>query len=578
MLFRSIYVPQSGSVWSLGLTARALLKAPGMAMPALPGGTLRLTKGDSIAVKGDGGEVQVTEYALSGVELNPSYMLLDKDNALFAFITPDFVIVRKGYEGEEVRLRGIAEQLSTQRYVDMQAKYAHRYDGPVRITNVRVFDPKAGALTGPVSVVVSGQHIAAVEPVDSPPTEGETLIDGARGTLVAGLTDMHGHIGQDDAMLNLLAGVTTVRDMGNDNAVLDALIKRMDAGEIAGPRVVRSGFVEGKSPYNANNGIVVESEAQAVDAVRWYGARGYWQIKVYNSMKPEWVPAVVAEAHKLGMRVAGHVPAFTNADAMMAAGYDEMTHINQFMLGWVLKDGEDTRTLLRLTALKRLPGVDLNGAAVQKTIGTMVDKHIAIDPTLGIHENLLLNRDGQVAPGAVDYVSHMPVSEQRSLKKQWIDTSAAGDDAAYRGAYAKIVDTLKILESKGVFIVPGTDTGGAFTLHRELELYQSIGMTPAEILKRDTWDVAAYMGRDQSQGSIEKGKLADFFLIPGDPVKDLKAIKTIAMVVKDGAVYFPTEVYPEFGIQPFAAMPKVTSAKTAAIPMQQHGVAQAHDY
>ncbi|MDZ7895156.1 MAG: hypothetical protein U5M50_09525 [Sphingobium sp.] len=66
---------------------------------------------------------------------------------------------------------------------------------------------------------------------------------------------------------------------------------------------------------------------------------------------------------------------------------------------------------------------------------------------------------------------------------------------------------------------------------------------------------------DQSSGSIERGKRADFFLIPGDPTKDIRAIKTIAMVVKDGAVYFPSEVYPAFGIKPFTAVPRVTPAK-----------------
>ena len=55
------------------------------------------------------------------------------------------------------------------------------------------------------------------------------------------------------------------------------------------------------------------------------------------------------------MRVAGHVPAFSTADQMIEAGYDEITHINQFVLGWVIEPGEDTRTLFRLTALKRLP-------------------------------------------------------------------------------------------------------------------------------------------------------------------------------------------------------------------------------
>ena len=65
-------------------------------------------------------------------------------------------------------------------------------------------------------------------------------------------------------------------------------------------------------------------------------------------------------------------------------------------------------------------------------------------------------------------------------------------------AMFKIVATLKLLHDQGTFIVPGTDTGGSFTYHRELELYQSFGMTAPEILKRATWDMAAYTGQDQT--------------------------------------------------------------------------------
>jgi imidazolonepropionase-like amidohydrolase len=111
--------------------------------------------------------------------------------------------------------------------------------------------------------------------------------------------------------------------------------------------------------------------------------------------------------------------------------------------------------------------------------------------------------------------------------------------------------------------VMGTDTGGSFTFHRELELYERAGMTAPEILKRATLDMARYLGQEQQLGSIEKGKLADFFLIPGDPTRDLKAIKTIRMVVKDGTIYFPSEVYPKFGVTPFVDSPKVSGASHA---------------
>jgi len=83
-------------------------------------------------------------------------------------------------------------------------------------------------------------------------------------------------------------------------------------------------------------------------------------------------------------------------------------------------------------------------------------------------------------------------------------------------------------------------------------------MTPSEILTRATLDSARYTGQDQRMGSIEKGKLADFFLIPGDPTQTIKAIKTIRMVVKGGVFYYPSEVYPKFGILPFIDAPKVT--------------------
>jgi imidazolonepropionase-like amidohydrolase len=554
----AIYVAQNGSPFADQIYARALLNSPDLSIEALPAGKLHLEKGETLTVTGTGGPLQVTRYTLSGIETTPETMLLDAQGDLFASLSPDSIIVRAGYEGEQVRLRKLAADWSTARYVAINRDVAHRFAAPVRIRHVHVFDPHTQALTALVAVVVHGTTIAGVEPDDSPATPGEVAIDGAGGTLIAGMYEMHAHLSQDDALLNLIAGVTTVRDMGNDNAVLARLIDRIDSGEIAGPDVIRSGFIEGKSPYSAQNGFVVDSEAAALNAVRWYGARGYWQIKSYNSMNPAWIPALVREAHRLGMRVAGHVPAFSTEDANIEAGFDEATHINQFALQWVIKPDEDTRTLFRLTALKRLPGLDLNSPRVQHSIDLMVSHKAAIDPTLGIHENLLLNRNGTIAPGAADYFTHMPIGVQRSLMQGWIDVSAPGDAQAYTRAYDKLIAVTRMLHDRGVFIVFGTDTGGSFTYHRELELYQKAGFTIPEILKRATYDSAVYVGEDQRKGSIEKGKLADFFLIPGDPTKDLKAIKTIAMVVKNGTIYFPQDVYPRFGITPFAPKPAVS--------------------
>jgi imidazolonepropionase-like amidohydrolase len=382
-------------------------------------------------------------------------------------------------------------------------------------------------------------------------------IDGEGGTLVPGLYEMHAHTGQAGTLLNVVAGVTSSRDMGNDNAVLDALIAAIEAGKVAGPRIARSGFIEGRSPFNSNNGILVGTEAEALDAVRWYAARGFHQVKLYNSMNPKWSAAAVAEAHRLGLRATGHVPAFSNADAMIDAGYDELTHINQIMLGWVLGPEEDTRTLLRLTALRRLATLDLQSPPVRRTMDRIVERKVAVEPTIAIHENLLLNQPGEIPRGVADIFPNMPPEWQRGVRQAWTDMSAPGDREAYAGAWEKLLATVREMRERGVFLIPGTDLGGGLSFHRELMLFEQIGFTPAETLRRATLDMAAYLGQEQDLGSIARGKLADFFLVPGDPTRDLGELRRIRMVVKDGTVYFPAEVYPHFGIKPFAGAPAV---------------------
>jgi len=558
----SIYVAQDSSPYALWIYAKALLADEDHSMPVLPGGTLKLDKIEQIKVTGEGGQINVTSYALSGIDLNPTYFLLDDQNAFFAFMTPRFAIIRSGYEAEDERLRGLSTEYAAKRFEDIQQRLAKNFDGPVRIKDVRIFNPGTQSLTEPVSVVVMRNRIHNILPVDSPSSPSEVEIDGEGGTLVAGFYEMHTHLGQNNALLNIAAGVTSVRDMGNNNEVLSELIGKIKSGRLAGPRVIRSGFIEGKSPFSSNNGMIVSSEEEAVAAVRSYTGGEFYQIKIYNSINPDWVPAMIAEAHANGLKVAGHVPAFSNADAMIAAGYDEMTHINQVMLGWVLEEGEDTRTLLRLTALKRLPSLEEDDPAIAATIDAMAANNVAIDPTLAIHENLLRSRNGTTAPGVVDYIDHMPVEVQRSAKTAWADISTPGNDRAYWQAFDKIIETVSAMRDKGIQLVPGTDLGGSFSYHRELELYQLAGMSAAEILKWATYDMAAYVGQQDELGSIEVGKLADFFLIPGDPTVDLKAIKTISLVVKDGTFYFPSEIYPEFGIRPFVAAPLVTQLAT----------------
>ncbi|MFN3314523.1 MAG: amidohydrolase family protein, partial [Hyphomonas sp.] len=477
----TLYIPQNASPYALAVHARALLADGDLQMPAWPAGSLSMTALDKVRFDGAGGPVATTAYALIGNDVDPVYFLVDEDGDLFATMSARMVIVREGYEAAEDALKALATRLSTERLEAIQSETAHRYE-TLAITNVRVFDPIAKTMTAPSTVIVRNGLIQSVT-AGAADTSGAHVVDGQGGSLIPGLIEMHGHISQNAALKNIAAGVTLIRDMGNDNAVLSELIEKIDAGTLAGPRVVRSGFIEGRSPFSSNNGILVGSEEEAVAAVDWYADQGdFWQIKIYNSITPAWVPAMVERARERGLHVSGHVPAFTNANAMIEAGYDELTHINQIMLGWVLAADEDTRTLLRLTALQRLPIVDLDGEAVTRTLDLMAENGVAVDPTFAIHEALLLSRNGETQAGVLDYIDHMPVAVQRSSKAAWSAMGSPEEDAAYKGAFDQITGAIQRMKDRGIFIVMGTDLGGALTLHRELELYQKAGFTPAEIL------------------------------------------------------------------------------------------------
>lgn len=556
----ALYVGQNASPYALGLYARALLKDADLRMAAYPGGELAIEKLGPAQI----GKQTYQAYSISGIDLSPEMFLLDGKGELFATLASDGATVREGFEAEVPALNELGTRLTATRYADLQKRFAHKVDAPVRIRNVRVFDPASGTLGEPVSVVFAHGQITGIQPLDEPATPGEASIDGKGGTLLAGLHDMHSHIGLESAMLYIAAGVTSVRDMGNHNDFLPGLIDRIATGEVAGPRITPNGFLEGRSPYSARHGIVVDSEAAALEAVRWYGARGYWQIKIYNSMNPAWVPAIALEAKRLGMGLTGHVPAFTNADAMIAAGYDEITHINQLMLGWVLDIKDDTRTPLRLTAMRRTAGLDLDTPRVKTTLDTMVEKSIALDPTAVTLELLMLSRDGKPSPAVADYIDHLPIGLQRRRRQAIAPLSEPGDDAAYLGAFDAVKRVVKRLHDRGVTLLPGTDDGTGLSVHRELEIYGEAGIPAADVLRIGTIGPEKYMGHDQDLGSIERGKKADFLLLPGNPLADLRELHRIAMVVKGGTIYFPAEIYPAFGVKPFADAPAITlPAKTA---------------
>lgn len=558
-----LYIGNDASPWALGLYAQLLAKAPGASLDVLPSGRLHLQKLRDVFV-GDGAQkVGLGAYVLSGVDLTPELLLLDTQHHLFAHLSGE-LLVREGYERQYMHLKALGESLTLERLQSLQRKIAHVYETPIRIRNVRIFDPQGLTTQGPVSVVTYRGQITTVEPeLAQIPHPGEVTIDGRGGTLVAGLHDMHAHNTPWSGLFYLATGVTTTRDMGNINSMLQELMKRLDGGDLPGPHIIPSGFLEGRSPFSARNGFIPATIEEGLQDVHWYADRGYLQIKIYNSIHPDWVKPLAAEAHRLGLRTVGHVPAFTTPDRMIEDGYDEVTHVNQLMLGWLLSPEEDTRTPLRLTAMARAADLDLTSPRVRHTIDLMKSHNTGLDPTAVILERLMLSRAGQVAEGDAPYLDHMPIGYQRYRKRTFVTFKDDDDEARYRQGFAKIIDTLALLHREGIRLWPGTDDATGFTVHRELELYAKAGMTSAEVLRLATFDCDQYLSRDQRYGSIARGKRADFFLVPADPSRDISAVRQIEMVMKDGVIYYPSEIYDALGIKPFAPPPPLTLATAA---------------
>ena len=111
-----LYVAQDAGPYALWIYARALLADEDHEMPVLPGGTLRLDRIEDITVSGPQGPQTVTSYALSGMELNPTYFLLDESNAFFAVMSPRFAVVREGFEPADAKIRKLAETYAAKRF------------------------------------------------------------------------------------------------------------------------------------------------------------------------------------------------------------------------------------------------------------------------------------------------------------------------------------------------------------------------------------------------------------------------------------------------------------------------------
>ena len=400
----------------------------------------------------------------------------------------------------------------------------------------RMFDGKSDSLIRPGLVVITDGKIAAVGAGAAIPS-GAEVIDLGDATLLPGFIDAHTHLSMEasddwkqaalnrlqkpvaeqalDASVNarrtLLAGFTTVRDVGSNDYLDVGLRNAINSGAIVGPRMLVTVHAIGSTGGHCDRGGgfraglfgretdpldgVINGPEEARRAVRLDHKYGATMIKVCATggvlsltddvdtpqLTQEELNAIVDEAHALRLKTAAHAHGAEGAKRAIRAGINSIEH-GSFL--------------------------DEEALDMMKARGTY------LVPTL-------------MAP---DYL------RQKLDAGVYFPPKIA---AKARDAIASIQSMFKRALAKGVRIGLGTDA--AVYPHGlnagEFHLMVDLGMKPVDALKAGTSSDAELLGLDKQIGSLETGKLADVVAVPGDPIADIRQTEHVFFVMKEGVVY-----------------------------------------
>ncbi|MBV9926179.1 MAG: amidohydrolase family protein [Acidobacteria bacterium] len=548
----AFYNSMNGAPEEFALLARALLEAPGGRLPLLPEGEASIRRTGELMLKDGERERRVVSYEITGLGFTPDTIWLEEDGGFFASVSAWLSVVREGFEASVPELVRKQDELEAVRITNLARTLARKPSTPLVFRNANLFDSEAGRIVPHTTVVVEGNRVKAVGRDGKVAVPKNAEVVDARGrTLMPGLWDMHVHIGPNDGLMHVAAGVTSVRDMGNDIDTLLALKRKIEAGEEIGPRIAAmAGLMDGRGPYAGPTKVLVDTEEEARAAVDNFARLGYAQIKIYSSIKPELVPTLVKLAHEKGLRVSGHVPAFMSAEQFVGAGADEFQHINFFVLNFLFDEVKDTRTPVRFTAVAdRAATIDLNSPRVRSFVQLLKERKTVIDPTVNVFEGMFTDRPGRVPDAYAPVAERLPPQVRRYLLAGGLPVPE-GKDERYRESAKALLKMIKLLYDSGITLVAGTDATPGFALHRELELYAEAGIPPNEVLRIATIGAARVAKRDGELGSIAPGKLADLILVEGDPTRRISDIRRVSLVVKDGAVYDTAALYRSIGVRP----------------------------
>ena len=435
--------------------------------------------------------------------------------------------------------RGIAHGVRPARYV---------------IRNATVVEGNGTPASGPYDIVIEGNTIADVVPLDPvavkagqvrrPAADAE--IDATGKYVLPGLINLHGHVQDErggipqpleyELKLWLASGITTVRDVGSDTRRTLELRAQSAAGKVVAPRLFVYGLFGGGGDAVETRGIRTPEDARArVRALKTLGVDG---IKILG-IDRDLMQAMEDEAHKLGLRIAHHAGVEeTNAWDDVKFGTTSIEHwygipdaaladgVQHFPSGYNYNNEVDrfrwAGRLWRETDPDRLG----------KVLQAMVDAGVAWDPTLVIYEASRDLQRAQQQPWFGDYL-HPTLEEyfrpnpanHGSYFIGWSST----DEAYWKENYRIWMAALRDFERRGGLIGAGEDAGFiyemyGFALIRELELQQEAGFQPLKVIQHATFNNARILGMEDRIGRVRPGHLADLIVVNGNPLEDLKVL------------------------------------------------------
>lgn len=498
-------------------------------LPITPSGNLKIKFDGYDTIKLDSEKKILERYFVKGLIWGSEMIWTAANGELIALFTNDaegdkFEAMAEAYEKA---LPDFISKAAVYGMANLKKSQSTEKNSSLALTNGNIIDVVTGNTISKGTVIIENgiiSNVGSSEKIKIP--KSAKVIDLQGKSVLPGLWDMHAHFQQVEwGPAYLAAGVTTVRDCGNEFDFINSVKKAIDKNEGVGPRILRAGIVDGESPF-ALSIVRVNTAEDAKSVVKKYKDAGYDQIKIYSSVKAEMIKAIAEEAHKAGLTVTGHIPRGVKLLDAIALGQDQVNHFTFVFQAMTTPE----------TAQKKIVITD---SIPQKVLKILKERNIVVDPTLGIYEWVLRPLDKPVdafEPG-INYVTE-------DLKEIFRNTGLPAADAEKRKHILESGKEIVLAMHKmGITVVAGTDMMvPGFSLFREIELYNEAGLTPLEAIQTATINPARVMKLEKETGSIAQGKKADLIIIDGNPLQRVSDIRKLIHVIKSGKIYKPSEL------------------------------------